>query len=92
MSEIQLAWQPIVHLADRRTIGWEVLLRHPEMSAQDYIRRATEQGRAVAVDMAVQKALVSGALPEDGLIFVNLLPIRGTLKRCVNGEGGVPSS
>ena len=74
MSEIQLVWQPIVRLADRRPIGWEALLRHPDMPVQDYIRRATEQGRTLDVDMEVQKALVQGPAPADGLLFINLLP------------------
>ena len=74
MSEIQLVWQPIVRLADRQAIGWEALLRHPDMPTQDYIRRATEQGRALAVDAAVLTALAQGPVPDEGLLFINLLP------------------
>lgn len=72
--EIRLTWQPIVDLGNGQAVGWEVLLRHERVSTPDYIRRATELGHALAIDLTVQKALEDAPLP-NGLVFVNLLPI-----------------
>lgn len=69
-------FQPLVSLADGRTIGYEALSRateHPEISPDRWLTAADRFGRRVDVELACLAAAATyGPPPGNALLFVNV--------------------
>lgn len=79
-GQLRPVYQPIVSLADDRTIGVEGLIRPvlpaPFASPADLFAAAETSGRVTALDLACIDIIVAGArdLPSDQFLSLNLSP------------------
>jgi EAL domain-containing protein (putative c-di-GMP-specific phosphodiesterase class I)/CheY-like chemotaxis protein len=77
-DELRVVFQPVVHLASGRAVGFEALARFPEGegSPESWFTLAASVGSLVELELAtVGLALAAGAdLPAEAALFLNLSP------------------
>jgi EAL domain-containing protein (putative c-di-GMP-specific phosphodiesterase class I) len=79
-DNLQPAFQPIVDLASRRTVGVEALARWPQLGVtpDEAFKSAHQLGRLAELDTACRNAAIDAALahglPKNFALFVNLEP------------------
>lgn len=82
-QEFEPYFQPLVRLADSRTIGYEALIRwrHPErgiLTPDKFLAVAEESGLIEAIDWQMYRAACAAAVPlvaDGGFITLNISPL-----------------